>query len=451
VAQGVLRTLLAWMEVFRPALTKPGHANAIVVFVGWVRTSGLRAVTEALVVTDVARRRHHERFHRFFSRGTWSPDELGRLLFTRIFLRLAADRPLLVVIDDTMASKKGRHIFGGAVHLDPVRSTKSVRVFAFGHVWVVLSVIVRPPFSRRPWALPVLFRLYRSKKECASKRAPYRTKNELARELVELVTGWTNGHPVHLAADQAYTCDAVMHDLPSSVTMFGALRINAALTAPPETQPRRGRRRIRGDRLPSPEQLARSKEPWRTTKADLYGRRRSVRYKMLDAQWYRGCGGRLLRVVVVYVDSQLIRVFVCTDPTLRVSTILETYAARWGLEVTFRDLKQLLGFADSSARKREAVERTAPFVGFIYTTLVLWAMDGAWRSNVAAPPIRPWYGHKQGLSFADILRAAQSTLAGLDVLDPARSLNILRHTRGHPRHALRRRRGGLAPPSRRAA
>ena len=74
----VLRTLLAWVEVLRPALTRPGYANALVVFTGWVLTQGRHAITEALVLTDVARRRHHERFHRFFSRGTWSPDAIGR-------------------------------------------------------------------------------------------------------------------------------------------------------------------------------------------------------------------------------------------------------------------------------------------------------------------------------------------------------------------------------------
>jgi hypothetical protein len=39
----------------------------------------------------------------------------------------------------------------------------------------------------------------------------------------------------------------------------------------------------------------------------------------------------------------------CTDPTLTVVQILEGYGRRWAIEVCFRELKQLLGFADSSA------------------------------------------------------------------------------------------------------
>jgi hypothetical protein len=170
------------------------------------------------------------------------------------------------------------------------------------------------------------------------------------------------------------------------------------------------------------------RRPWRSCEAVLYGVRRVVRYKTVDAQWYRACGVRLLRIVVVKVDDGAIgtRVFFCTDATAEVPVILETYAGRWAIEVCFRELKQLLGFGDSSARKRAAVERTAPFVGLVYTTLVLWFAEGVHRTRIAAPPLRPWYRHKRGLCFADVLRAAQRALMPLDVLDPRRSLANLR-------------------------
>jgi len=72
------------MEVLSPAFTKPGFANALVLISGWIQTRGPHAVTQTLVETEVAGRRHHEAFHRFFSRGTWRPDRLGELLFEKI-------------------------------------------------------------------------------------------------------------------------------------------------------------------------------------------------------------------------------------------------------------------------------------------------------------------------------------------------------------------------------
>ena len=134
-------------------------------------------------------------------------------------------------------------------------------------------------------------------------------------------------------------------------------------------------------------------------------------------------------VVKVSAGTIGIRVFFSTDASLPVPQILETYAGRWEIEVCFRNLKQLIGFGDSSARKKAAVERTAPFVGFVYTTLVLWFAAGAFRNPLAAPPLRPWYPQKRGFSFADVLRTAQRALEPLDVLDPRRSLDNLRKPR----------------------
>jgi hypothetical protein len=446
VTPDVLRTLLAWVEVLRPALTRPGYANALVVFVGWVRTQGRHAITEALLATDVARRRHHERFHRFFSRGAWSPDEIGRLLFMRILAWLPAGTAIDFVLDDTLTPKKGPKVFGLGCHLDAVRSTRRVRVFCFGHVWVVLSVVVRFPFARRAWAVPVLFRLYRNEKECLRKRAPYRKKTELGRELADLAAAWAGDRRVRLSVDSAYCNQTLLRGLAATVTVFGAIRPDAVLTALPTAAERRatGRRRVCGKVLPKPEQLARNeRSPWLRCRAHLYGRQRVIQYKTVDAQWYRGAGSALVRIVVVRVlgGSLDLRVFLCTDPSQAVPIILETYAGRWATEVMFRNLKQQLGFADSSARKRAAVERTAPFVGYIYTTLVLWFVESAAADPIATPPVRPWYKHKRGFTFADILRAAQRTLASLDVLDPARSLKDLQkrdgdaNTRGRARRA----------------
>lgn len=443
-----LATLLDALEVLRPAFTRPGFDNLRVLFAGWTLTAGPHAVTQSILVTGVAGRRHVEAFHRFFSRGTWDPDEVARLLFARIERRLPAQAPVRVAIDDTLASKKGPHVFGIGSHVDAVRSTRGYTILAFGHCWVVLAILLPMPFSSRTFALPLLFRLYRTKASCVKSRRSYRKKTELARDMLAIFASWVASRRVEVAADSAYCNHTVVKPLPTNAVLFGSMRADAVLTAvtPPRTG-RRGRPALRGRTLQKPAQLAKDPRiPWRTCEATLYGVLRTVHYKTLDAQWYRACGARLLRVVVVRTDAGAIplRVFFCTDPTVDVPTILETYAGRWAIEVCFRDLKQQLGFADSSARKREAVERTAPFVGILYTSLVLWFADGVHETSVAALPLRPWYPHKRGLCFADVLRAAQRTLVHLDVLDPARSFADLRkplRPRARPRISGRRRAG----------
>lgn len=233
--------------------------------------------------------------------------------------------------------------------------------------------------------------------------------------------------------DSAYCNDTVMRELAACFIVFGSMRPDAVLTEAPRTRRRHknGRPRVRGRTLPKPESLALyQKHPWAETKARLYGKLETVEYKMVDAQWYRAAGTRLLRIVIVRMTCGRIpfRVFYCTDTTLGARAILEGYSQRWAIEVCFRDLKQLLGFADSSARKQAAVERTAPFVGIVYSVLVLWAVANAGRLAQRMVPLRPWYAHKRGLSFADILRAAQCVLTSHEVLDPARSYADLQET-----------------------
>lgn len=452
---GALSSLLSLLETLQTAFTRPGFANLTVLFVGWVLTNGSHAVTQALVSVEIPGRRHHEAFHLFFSRGTWIPDEVGRLLFAKVLEMLVPpEAAIRAAIDDTLANKKGPEIFGIGSHLDPVRSTKSRRIFAFGHVWVVLTVVVSVPFSQRLWSLPLLFRLYRNKKECKKNGARYRKKTELARDMVAILASWAPGRRIEFAADSAYCNATVLKKLPKNVVFFGDMRQDAVLTAQPcrrrhNGKGRCGRQPIRGLSLPKPSALAAdTRRPWIRCKIKLYGAVRTIHYKTLDAQWYRACGGLVVRIVVVRVEHGNVglRVFFCTDRNVAPKDILRKYAGRWSIEVCFRDMKQHLGFSDSSARKKEAVERVAPFVGYIYTSLTLWFVDGIWQTRLATPPLRPWYPHKKGLCFADIVRAAQRMLIHVDVCDLPSTFDNLRKMKPPPRLPLR-----LKPPRRKRA
>lgn len=440
-------TFVAWLEVWRTALRRRSFEKLAIVATGWVLTAGTHTVTGALVAAGIAGIRHHESFHRLFSRDLWSADELGRLLFLRM-QRWLGDGVVEVVLDDTLAPKKGPKVFGLGTHVDAVRSTRRFRAFAFGHVWVVLAVRVKLPFAKRIWALPLLFRLYRNERECARQGDRYWKKTELARQMLDVFATWTD-RPLRAIADLAYCCDTVQRDLPPRIVFVGTMRPDAVLTALPTAEERKqtGRRRKRGRLLPKPEELARdARVPWKRVKATLYGRTRSVETKEMVAQWYQACGVRLLRIVIVRMTTGHLpwRVFFSTDSNASVREVLETYAGRWAIEVAFRDLKQHLGFADSPARLRAAVERTAPFAGLVYSALALWCADVLPECPSALLPCRPWYRTKDTFSFEDVLRLARTDLASFEVFDPGPDSDNLRNA--PPRAAHRPKR-----PDRRAA
>ena len=416
--------LVALIELVRPAFTRPSFEKCRVLWLGWLLDTGRRTVAGAIVAAGQSGKRHHAAWHRFFSQATWSVDELGRIILMQVVSHFVKPgQPVVVSIDDTLAPKKGPRVWGIGNHLDAVRSSRGTKVFCFGHVWVVLCVVVQPGFSHRAWALPVLFRLYRSKKTAEADGVPRRKKTELARELVQQVGAWFPDRTVEVLGDSAYCCAELGRNLPENSVLVGAMRPDAALTALPEppSGKRRGRRRLRGKRLPTPAQLAADDTiPWKEATVHIYGRRQTVEYKTIDAQWYRVCHVRLLRVVVVRVTTGTvgIRVYFSTDTTMTPEQLLQRYALRWTIEVTFRDLKQLLGFADPPSRKRAAVERTAPWVGLLFSIVVLWYDQHGHGSVLDWTPLRPWYRHRKGPSFQDILATARRAAAATAFVDP---------------------------------
>jgi hypothetical protein len=426
MAASHLYSLLEVLQLTRPVFTQPSFLRFVVLFAGWVRCTGVHAVTEALVRSGVSGVHHHAAFHRFFSRARWSVDEVGRRVLLHLCTRLGG--PLRLVLDDTLCSHKGPEVFGLGTHLDAVRSTRRVRTFAFGHVWVVLAVLVQPPFCTRPWALPILFRLYRTQADCEAAGVEHCKKTTLGRQLVDLVLAWLPDTHVELVTDRGYSNSTLLRGLPARVTFIGAMGEEAALSRPrkrPGRSSLTGRKLTKALRVPNPAQLATTSSlPWRTLSVRLYGCSRTLRYKQLVAHW-RAAGPRLLRIVIVQMDTGKLpyRVFFCTDTGCPVRRVLEAYAGRWAIEVLFRDLKQLMGFAASQARTRLAVLRTTPWVGLSSSLLVLWFLLLDTDLKHLGLPLRPWYRTKDTVSFADILRLAQDTLVGVDWTHPARTLH----------------------------
>ncbi len=116
-------------------------------------------------------------------------------------------------------------------------------------------------------------RLYRTVKSCARAGQPHRKKTELARELLDVFGGWIGARRVEVAADSAYCNYTITRGLPDNFVLFGAMRPDAVLTAPPAVRPRKpGRPSRRGRPVAKPEAIAKDRRrPWLSCEATLYG------------------------------------------------------------------------------------------------------------------------------------------------------------------------------------
>ena len=429
------------LAVLLSAFASCFQARSVVVFhwlvVGWIQCQGRRTLTGVALASGAMAACHISVFHRFFSRASWSLDALGRVVFTLALTWLPADQPLVVLGDDTLARKGGKSIALASMHHDPLLSSARKPFASFGHVWVVLALWLPLPFgSGRGFALPVLFRLYVGAKRGGERQRTGQaqgqvgprlqaartahaqhqptTKLELLREMVALVAQWAGERAVYLVVDSAYAGRTVLEDRPANVQVVSRLRLDAALYAPP---PRRrpgqkGRPRRRGDRLPALQDLIARRRHWTTLRLVLYGRAVEPRIMPFTALWYGALRSQSVRIAVVRDPRGRRRdeAFFCTDLDRDAAFILETYSRRWTLEVTFHDAKQHLGFGRAQNQAAQAVARTAPFAGLVYSLVLLWAAAHLQQGGTLGWIVRPWYRTKTAVAFPDLLTALQHDL-----------------------------------------
>jgi len=420
----LVRSFAPFLLAFQPCFTQPGFSSFWALACAWVLCSGRRSITRVIQSGQLDRFKHYCSFHRFFSQARWSLDDLGHCVF-QLLLPFCPE-VLTGAVDDTLARKSGRHIWGAGMHHDPLRSTQKRPFFSFGHSWVVFSLHLSFPFApQKVWALPILVRLYRKRKN--SKQAPgrngkpekkqtgpatekqYRTRPQLALEMIQVVARWLGPRKLRVLGDSEYAGGSISRHLPVNVELISRMIMKAALYQPPPLNRAagRGRRRKKGVRLSNPTQMAQDGQlSWIKTTVWLYGRKVKVWYKSVDALWYSSAGQRLLRIVVVRDPSGRRRddCFFSTDLTLKPPQIIETFALRWPLEVCFRDVKQFLGFEDPQNRVSKATQRTAPLILYIYDLTLLWY---ATSGHLLAPQSaldRLWYKGKTSVSFEDTLR-----------------------------------------------
>jgi DDE superfamily endonuclease len=395
-----LRRLL---DAFAGCFTTPTLQVFQAMVVGLVAQTGQRTVCGMLTGAGLATTWSHHRAHRFFSTARWSVDQIGLIVFDLVVAHLVADGvELHLAVDDTAHRRRGRHVHGiGWIHDG---SAPSRNKLAFGHRWVVVGVIVRPAFLSRPLCLPVLCRRWRGKGTASTV--------DLAVQMVTIIAARVAGRRVHVVADAAYHGKS-LRDLPAHISWTTRLPRNAVLyhRAPAPTG-KRGRPRLKGDRIGTPAQAAATAR-FQTVAVARYGRTDTVRVAVLNCLWYGVFGPQPVRLVLVRDrDEGPMLALVTTDLAATAADLVARYAARWAIEVTFFDTRQTLGVGQARNRTAQAVNRTWAFGMYVYTIVVLWyALHGQQSGIVADRRVHaPWYLSKTDPSFADMLTALRRTL-----------------------------------------
>jgi DDE superfamily endonuclease len=355
-------------------------------------------------------------YRRVFSQRRWSSWRLARRLAGWVLEHLVPDGPVYLAGDDTVEEHRGKHVYGKGRHRDPVRSTHSYTAFRWGHKWVVLAVLVRFPFTRRRWALPVLVALYRAEEDNRRRGRRHKTPPELLRQLLAVLLRWFPQRQFVATADSNYAT----HDLarwaarhPEQLTYVSHFYADANLYEPPPAvgKKRSGRPRKKGRKLPAPAQVVQQAPHRQRLHVAWYGGgRRTVEVVTGTAHWYQA-GAPLVAVLWVWVrdgtGTHRDEYFFTTDVRWSAAQVIETYTGRWNLETTFQEMRSHLGLETTRGWTEPTVLRVAPCLFGLYTVVAALYVQLPARHRRRG--LLAWAGKADG-TFSDALTAVRRWL-----------------------------------------
>ena len=430
------------LSCFSIAFTAPTFQRVISLLVGCIVTRGRRTITRVLKTLRGVTEGHFSSYHRVLSRAPWATRPLARVLAAAVLELVPKNKPVLLAVDDTATRHEGDGVYGKGMHRDNVRSTRTHKVWLWGHRWVVLAVNVKFPFTKRHWALPVLAALYKPKALNEQEGRPHRTPTAVAQVLVGLVLRWFPERRFILLGDGGYASHglaAFCHARRRQLTLVSLLHPRAHLCQAPPPRPagRQGRSRIRGPKLPHPQEVVTTTRRRRTTVDWYSGNRRKVDYVTRSGHWYKATEGLVpIRWVFVHdLDGKAQdRYLYSTDPTMAASEIIALYTGRWPIEVTFQETKQRLGLGTERNWSHKSVERTGPCLLGLFSVVALIYREQT-KGRRAKARSEPWYP-KAEPTFSDALASVRRLLWDESILSEALGHDALKQLQPKLRETL---------------
>jgi hypothetical protein len=413
----------ALCQLLAPAFTRPTVVTFVHVATGWVLCRSRPTVTH-LVCTLGTRLlghavKHWTVYERFFYRASWSLDEVSRLLLVRVVAPLIQSHGVEAVIDlkidDTTCGRCGRHVAFAGYFKDASASNVLKTVVHWAHNWVIGCAAMRP--KRWPnWVLglPVWFTLYRKPADC-NRKHPFRTRQQIAAEMIRQTREALPDWEIRVGADGQYATGTVVQAAADAGTnLVSRIRSDAALYAlpPKPNRHQRGRKPKKGKRLPAPKNLARRKKGWRTIEALVYGKRAKRQVLSVICLWYHVSKDRPIKLLIVRDPwgQQADDYMFCTEPTVSEVEIIERFAARWPIEESIHDGKQLGGFEQVQGWCPRTVVRQAPMAMILQTLVKAWYLQYGIKATSAQPKGMDWAASKNHPSYLDMLATLRKIL-----------------------------------------
>jgi len=361
--------------------------------------------------------------YRLFAQKRINTAKLFNVAMEGVLKETKPGQEIIGHMDDTILRKTGKKVTGTAWRRDPLGPPFHTN-FIWGQRFLQISMALPDDsYCSQSRAIPVDFH------HCPSVKRPGKDAEKLEWDLYKQEIKQTNlstqgsqrinllrrqldqsgaqERNLLLSVDGSYTNNTILKSLPQGVTLIGRTRKDTKLYLLPETSSGVGRKRVYGDRLPTPQEIRQSdRYAWENIQAWAAGKKHMFSLKVVRHVRWRAAGEKydLQLVIIRPLAYRLTKkspllyrqpaYLICTDPDLNIQKLLQAYLWRWEIEVNFRDEKTLLGCGEAQVRKENTVEQIPAFIVAMYAFLHLAGFRATVKGNKQSLPRPVWYPNK---------------------------------------------------------
>jgi hypothetical protein len=403
-----------WEDV-RPAFNQDRTwEKAYVAAVSLIACLGKHTIT-GILRTSGQQSRDWTAIYRLFSKNRIDLDSLWASICNKVTEMTPADQPIFALMDDTHICKSGHKIPGTSWRRDPLGPHFSTNfIWSSRHLQISIALPEDSGLSRAR-AIPIEFlhcptAKRPSKKASDEEMKEYRKiQNETriskigASEISSLRQQLdgdesTKNRVLVVSVDGGYTNAATYRSVPHNTVVIGRTRKDAKLFAKPTDYLAKGRRRIYGDELQTPEQVRQDDSiSWQSVNVFAAGKMHAIDVKVIENVRWKSAGKQDLTLIVIRPlayrltkNSKLLykqpAYLLVTPNALSLPQVLQAYIWRWEIEVSFRDEKTLLGLGEAQVRTPESVAKVPAFVAATYALMHLAATQtGITAADIPQP------------------------------------------------------------------
>jgi hypothetical protein len=396
--------------VFESLFSKRVWQSSQILLAGAILCVGSRTVTACLRVMGLAEFSRFQRFHRVLNRAKWSSLHASRRLLLALIDAFVPEGPVILALDDTLERRRGAKIKAKGIYRDAVASTEKNVVKATGLRWLCMMLVVPIPWAGRRWALPFCSVLAPSLCYYLQQHRVPRKLTERARQMVLMVKRWLPDRQIVITADSSFASLRLLDAVSRKVTFVTRLKLNAGLyhPPPPRVAGTIGRPRLKGARQPMlRDVLTDPGTVWESLiMTNWYGvEQQRIEIITGTALWYHG-GKPVVPLRWVLVRDPLHKfdpqAFQCTDQNSMPVQILDWFAQRWQIEVTFEEARAHLGMQTQRQWSDKAIARSTPIILALYSIVALLAKELIEQQQPMIIRQAAWY-RKDCATFSDTI------------------------------------------------